>query len=194
MGDRSIVPNSGDLLNGMAYGGEGIVKDGVDSPALKLAPRVGFAYDLSGKQTLVVRGGAGLFFARGFLNATAANPPFVQDATLQWGQLQAIDSALPIIPTQLAANEYRMPYSSDFQWSGGLQVQLPFAIAGDFSYVGHHSWDETNQFNLGAIDFGTAYLPQFQDTTLAPSAILGANAVTPAQIPRIAGSTAFKAC
>jgi len=75
-----------------------------------------------------------------------------------------------------------MPYSSDVQWSTGVQMHLPFATAGDVAYVGHHSWNEINQANLGAIDFGTAYLPQYQDTTLAPSAIPGATAVSAAQM------------
>jgi hypothetical protein len=184
----TIVPGTGDLLNGVLLGGEGIVEDGVKSPNLRPAPRFGFAYDLTGQQTFVLRGGAGLFFARGFLNATAANPPFSQDSILQFGTLQTINSAaLPIIPTQLAANEYNMPYSSDVQWSGGLQFALPFAMVGDVAYVGHHSWDETNQFNLGAIDFGTAFLPQYQDPTLAASSTPGATAVSVQQMSPYVG-------
>ena len=164
------------------------MKDGIVSPKARPAPRFGFAYDLSGNQTLVVRGGVGLFFARGFLNATAANPPFSQDSTLQFGTLQTINSAtLPIIPTQLAANEYNMPYSSDVQWSGGVQFALPFAMSGDVAYVGHHSWNETNQFNLGAIDFGTVFLPKDQDPTLAASATPGATAVSVQQMSPYVG-------
>jgi hypothetical protein len=179
----SVVPNTGNLLNGVLTAGSGINKTGVDSPLLKAAPRFGFAYDVTGRQTLVLRGGVGLFFARGFLNATAANPPFVQDVTVRYNQLQALTStALPIVPPQLAANEYLMPYPADTQWSSGMQMALPFATSLDVAYVGHHSWDEINNVNINAIDFGTAYLGSYQDRTLAASTTPGAQAVSVAEM------------
>ena len=61
---------------------------------------------------------------------------------------------------------------------------LPFATVLDAAYVGHHSWNEIYPLNLGAIDIGSAFLPQNQDRTLAVSATPGATAVvTPLMAP-----------
>jgi hypothetical protein len=58
-------------------------------------------------------------------------------------------------------------------------------MAVDFSYVGNHGYNRLGSFqggstvNLNAVDFGTAYLPQYQNTTLTnPSSIPGANALS----------------
>ena len=55
-----IVPNSGDLTNGVFPAGTGpVAKENYTWPALVLAPRFGYAYDLTGTQSVVLRGGAG---------------------------------------------------------------------------------------------------------------------------------------
>src|SRR5258708_11788817 len=55
-----IVNGSGDLLNGIRLAGHGINKYLMEYRGLAPAPRFGFAYDVGGKQTLVVRGGFGI--------------------------------------------------------------------------------------------------------------------------------------
>ena len=74
---------------------------------------------------------------------------------------------------------------SSWQWNVGMQRVLPWSMAMDISYVGNHGYNRLGSFqggstvNLNAIDLGTAYLPQYQDTTIpAPSAIPGANALS----------------
>ena len=52
-----IVPNSGNLTNGIVQAGEGISKYNYTWPTVVVAPRFGFAYDLSGDNRLIVRGG-----------------------------------------------------------------------------------------------------------------------------------------
>ena len=44
----TIVPNTGVLLNGIFQAGQGIPKTNYTWPAIALAPRVGFAYDVTG--------------------------------------------------------------------------------------------------------------------------------------------------
>ena len=53
----TLVPGSGSLTNGLFRGGQGIVDTTYTFPALAFAPRFGMAYDLTGKQTIVLRGG-----------------------------------------------------------------------------------------------------------------------------------------
>jgi len=59
-----VVPNSGDRFNGAVQAGKGIDKTLTDGSKFKVSPRVGFAYDITGKQALVVRGAFGIFYDR----------------------------------------------------------------------------------------------------------------------------------
>src|SRR4029453_14582085 len=67
----------------------------------------------------------------------------------------------------------------------GFHTALPWGSVVDGSYVGNHGYNRLGGFqggntvDLNAIDFGAAYLSGNQNTTLAPSAIPGANALAP---------------
>ena len=92
---------SGNSTNGLFVGGQGIVDTTYTFPALGVEPRFGMAYDLSGKQTLVLRGGAGLFFDRPFGNSVismAGNPPASKLVTVRYGQLQTLGRRLSTAP------------------------------------------------------------------------------------------------
>jgi hypothetical protein len=54
----ALVPNSGDTTNGLHLSGQGIAETTYTWPALGIAPRFGMAYDVTGRQNLVLRGGA----------------------------------------------------------------------------------------------------------------------------------------
>ena len=54
-----IVPGTGNPTNGIVRAGDGISKYNYEWPALAIAPRFGAAYDVSGRQALVLRGGVG---------------------------------------------------------------------------------------------------------------------------------------
>ena len=82
----TIVPNSGDVTNGLFLSGEGIAKTTYTWPMLAFAPRFGMAYDLTGRQRVVLRGGAGLFFDRPDGNAIfpqVQNPPTYANVTVR---------------------------------------------------------------------------------------------------------------
>ena len=74
----TLVPGSGDPYNGIVVAGDGIAKTNYTWPTLGFAPRFGAAYDVSGTQRMVVRGGFGVFYDR--LNGNTVynqvgNPP-----------------------------------------------------------------------------------------------------------------------
>src|SRR5204862_275390 len=50
-----LVPNTGKLLNGVVQAGSGIEKGLYQNRGIQYAPRLGFAYDLTGQQRLVIR-------------------------------------------------------------------------------------------------------------------------------------------
>ena len=72
------VPNTGNALNGIHQAGDGISKYGYTWPTLVFGPRFGAAYDVSGTQSLIIRGGVGLFYDRPDGNTVFSipgNPP-----------------------------------------------------------------------------------------------------------------------
>ena len=188
----AIVPNSGNATNGLFQSGQGITKTNFKWPALAAAPRFGMAYDVTGKQTMVLRGGAGLFFDRPSGNSVFAqilNPPTLQSVTVRYGQLQTLGSAglTTSTPPALNVNEYDGGLPSSVQWNGGVQMALPWAVSLDVSYVGQHQYNVLQQVNLNAVDFGAAFLTQNQDPTLAASTTPGATAVATDQMRALRG-------
>ena len=77
------IPGTGNTLNGIMQAGNGIVKTNYKWPKLVLAPRFGFAYDLTGNSNWVLRGGGGLFYDRPDGNTVFSipgNPPIATSA------------------------------------------------------------------------------------------------------------------
>jgi len=182
------VPGSGDPLNGIRQAGDGIAKTGYTWPKVVVGPRFGMAYDLSGTQTVILRAGAGLYFDRPDGNTVFSipgNPPIATSQDLRNGMLQTLGTGLSTAATpQLVIFQYDAKVPASWQWQGGVQMALPWASVLDVSYVGNHGYNRLGGFqggttvNLNAVDFGTAYLPQYQDQTRAASTIPGANAYT----------------
>ena len=171
--------------------GDGISKYNYEWPALAVAPRFGAAYDVSGRQSLIVRGGVGLFFDRpdgDSIYYQSQNPPTSTNQTVRNGRCRrwarhrrgelrrADDHRLPL----------RQPEPARRHSSGtpGMQMTLPWSSSLDIAYVGQHAFHVLNAFqsntavNINAIDFGAAFLPQNQDPTrsAAVTAVAGSGA------------------
>jgi hypothetical protein len=176
----TLVPGSGNTTNGLFLSGQGITKTTYEWPALAVAPRFGAAYDLTGRQELVLRGGAGLFYDRPAGNSIYSqieNPPTIRNLTVRYGQLQALASGLQTeAAPSLNVFQYESDLPSTWSWNGGIQMMLPFSTALDVEYTGQHAFNIVEQVDINAVDFGAAFLPQNQDPTLS-SATPGAAAV-----------------
>ena len=182
------IPGSGNALNGIRRAGDGIAKTGYTWPTLVVGPRFGLAYDLTGTQTTVLRGGVGLFYDRPDGNTVFSipgNPPIATARDLRNGQLQTLGQGLEPQPVPaLVTFQYEAKVPAQWQWQVGVQRALPWYMAVDLSYVGNHGYNRLGSFqggttvNLNQVDFGTAYLPEYQNKTLGPSAIPGANALS----------------
>ncbi len=177
----TLVPGSGSPTNGLFAGGDGIVDTTYTFPALGVAPRFGMAFDVTGSQQVVLRGGAGLFFDRPFGNSVifmAGNPPASNFVTARYSQLQNLGAAASRPRDRRRSNtiEYDPGLPSSTQWNGGVQMLLPWAVTVDVEYVGQHSYNTVRTVNLNTVDLGAAFLSQNQDTTLATSATPGATA------------------
>jgi hypothetical protein len=183
------IPGSGNPLNGIRQAGDGISKYGYTWPTLVFGPRFGAAYDLTGGQRFVLRGGVGLFYDRPDGNTVFSipgNPPIAASADLRNGDLQQLGRGLsPGAVPQLVTFQYDAKVPASWQWQVGMQMALPWASSLDVSYVGNRGVNRLgglqggSVLNLNAVDIGAAYLPQNQNTTLPnPSTVPGANAQT----------------
>src|SRR5436190_9391538 len=180
------VPSVGNPLNGIRQAGDGISKYGYTWPAMVVGPRFGVAYDMTGKQTLIFRGGGGIFYDRPDGNTVFSipgNPPIATSVDLRTSFLQNVDPKAGLQPVpgmQIFQYDAKVPASA--QWEFGVQKTLPWASVVDVSYVGNHGYNRLGNFqngnniNLNAVDFGAAYLPVNQDPTLAVSTVPGAAA------------------
>jgi hypothetical protein len=179
----TLVPDTGLPTNGLVRQGQGISETNFIWPRLAIAPRFGMAYDVTGRQEFVLRGGAGVFYDRPNASTTtpaAGNPPTARNITVRYGQLQTLGrgglttEGAPALAGLWVYDPPGLPTS--VQWNGGAQMLLPWAVALDVSYVGQHSFNEVQTVNLNAVDFGAAFLPENQDPTLARSTTPGATA------------------
>jgi hypothetical protein len=184
------IKGSGDAsTNGIVQAGNGISKYGYTWPAVVVGPRFGYAYDLTGGQKYVVRGGAGWFYDRPDGNTVFSipgNPPISTSTNLLTGQLQNVGSGTGLSPQPVPALvtfQYNAQVPASVQWNSEIQMAMPWATALTVAYVGNHGYNRMgglqggNTVNLNAVDFGTAYLPQYQDPTKT-STVPGANAYT----------------
>jgi hypothetical protein len=183
----TVVPGTGTNYNGLGlfYPGEGIVKQSYSMPAIAVGPRFGMAYDVTGKQRLVLRGGAGLYFdrARQAQQILAGNR--AQFTTVRYAQLQNFGTGGGLstlgVPT-IGGFEYDAPMPTAAVWNGGMQMMLPWATSLDVAYTGHHNYNaqlggQTLPFNLNTIDYGTGFNPALQDPSIAPTGVPGATSL-----------------
>jgi hypothetical protein len=176
-----IVPNSGNRFNGSFQCSQGIDKTCSDGSKLLISPRFGFAYDINGKQSAVLRGGFGIFYDRPQGNTLfnmAGNPPSAENVTLEQGLLQNLSSATPL-PGPLGSNPiiYNWKVPRMMGWNLGLQLKLPAQFVWDVAYIGTSGDDLLQRKQINAVPYGATFLASNQDPTASPSEIPGASAL-----------------
>jgi hypothetical protein len=175
-----VVPNSGNRFNGAFQAGDGIDETLTDGAKFKVSPRVGAAFDLSGDQSLIVRGGFGIFFDRPQGNLVfdlINNPPGVTVQNLSWGRVQDVVGSTPlngVINLQPSQFEFEIP--TVYGWNVGVQKKLPFAFVLDVAYVGSESRNLVQRQQINSLPYGATFLSENQDPTKPASTIPGAQA------------------
>ncbi len=176
-----LVPGS-NRFNGAFQAGQGINDQMQSGNAFKVSPRFGFTYDVSGNQSMIVRGGFGIFYDRPQGNQVfdmIANAPGVLVSTLQWGRLQDLTAVggdpNPTLSMNPSGFEFTAPKVT--QWNVGVQRKLWSKLIFDLAYVGSSSKDLLRQSQINAVPRGATFKPENQDPTRAPSATPGATAL-----------------
>lgn len=186
----TLVPGSGNPLNGLVKSGQGPVpKTTYNWPMLSPAPRIGVAYDVTGRQKIVLRGGAGLFFDRPSGNtiySQIANPPNELSETLYYSQFQTMGGLTTQSAPNLNVYQLNSGLPSTWDWNVGAQFRLPKNSMVDVTYTGEHAFNVVEQVNINTVDIGSAYLPQNQDPTIT-STLPGGAAVTQNMMRSIRG-------
>jgi hypothetical protein len=177
-----IVPNSGNLTDGLLQAGKGISPYLMKSSFL-VAPRFGLAWDIGGKHNLVFRTGGGVYYDRYQGNDIfnmIVNPPAIYQSVVYNDLATNLNKATQYLsPFGLNGIDYNGNIPTVMNYSAGVQAKLPSAVRLDVAYVGSIMRHLMQTVNLAAVPYGGYFLPQNQDPTKVkanPSAILGSNA------------------
>ena len=160
-----FVPNTGNTTNGM------VVYDGTPQQTnpFKPAPRIGFAWDVTGDGKTAVRGGAGVFYDRypddNILDLIEL-PPVLNTYTLNYTTLpDLLSTALSPTPTAVRLiQDFNKP-PVVYNWSLGVQRDLGFNLVGDVAYVGNAARHQRVDRQINGRPYGYAYLPSSLDST-----------------------------
>ncbi|HKZ78573.1 MAG TPA: carboxypeptidase regulatory-like domain-containing protein [Pyrinomonadaceae bacterium] len=185
-----IVPGSGDVANGLFLAGTGGVEEGLTkNQGIQFAPRLGFAFDVTGNHNLIIRGGFGIFYDRpqgNLIYDYNENPPNTIIANFDFGRLQDITSGVPgnLNPQSIRAIELDAKIPSTNSYNLGVQYKLPFDAVLDVAYVGSQSHHLPHYRSINSTPFGSAFLPQNQDPTRALNPTIPGSSALPANFYR----------
>ena len=138
-----FVPNTGDPANGSRIGGvDGYPRGLFTRRWIYLAPRFGFAYDLSGNGKTALRGGFGVFYDTADANSfetSVGNPPISYIPVQRYGNVDTMATSTGYIgPSTLSsqAGIDRLPIPLIMNYSLGVQRQVARSTVFEVSYVG----------------------------------------------------------
>jgi hypothetical protein len=177
------VPGTGNPFNGVEQAGKGVSRYLQQDRGPQWGPRFGAAWDVTGKQNVVLRAGGGIYYDRFQGNRVfdfVRNPPESVQPTLLYGFAQNINANNVLLspPTLYAADPTaKIPTTYNYQFD--IQTRLPWKMMLDTAYVGMLGRHLQDNRNLNYVPYGSTFAPQNQDPTLTTtsSTLLGSNAL-----------------
>jgi hypothetical protein len=176
-----LVPGTGDPDNGLYVGGTQFPDSlkrrvtGLDSPVYQnllrgapieisptywpIGPRFGFAFDLTGRQRTVLRGGYGMTFERvqgNFIFSQINNPPFVHQSTLYTANVEnPAGGSQRLFPSSLTSFDSGVKMPTVQNYSLGVQHKIGTSLVLDAAFVGSSGWSLYRGLNLNQLPVGT---------------------------------------
>ena len=137
----TIIPGSGNPVDGMNIDGLTGQSDFYTFPYLGLAPRFGFAWDPKGNGKMVIRASGGVFYNRSTNNVPGSGaPPVVYTPTLYYSTIAGIPQAAAnavITPTTASAIYGNQKLERSHQFNLTIQRDIGFNTVADVAYVGN---------------------------------------------------------
>ena len=137
----TIIPGSGNPVDGMNIDGLTGKGDFYSFQALAAAPRFGFAYDPKGNGKMVIRGSAGIFYNRTVTGVPGSGTaPVVYTPTLYYGTIATIPQAAQaaaITPTAASAIYGHQALEHVHEFNLTVQRDIGFNTVVDLAYVGN---------------------------------------------------------
>lgn len=135
----TVVPGSGNIVDGMHTNASGRYWS---YPALNYAPRLGFAWDPTGKGKMSVRASAGVFYNRtGIQIPGLGSPPVVYTPVVYYGQISTLSSlgtsAEVLSPTNGTFFQPNTPSQRLYSVNFSVQRQVGFQTVIQVAYVGN---------------------------------------------------------
>jgi len=178
----TVIPNSGDLTNGVGFADSGYPKGGWTDSGLIPEPRFGFAYDLTGNHKTILRGGFGTSHDRmqGNLvfNPVFANPKNVQTPVVYKNNianlpnLQSSGVISPLSNVVGAQKNGSVPVVYSFSF--GIQRDLGWDSTLDVAYVGTLGRHLVTARNINQVPYLTAFSRAAQDPSKYPGGVIPA--------------------
>lgn len=124
------------------------------------SPRFGFAYDASGRQDTVLRGGFGMSYERvqgNYIYGASSQVPFIANAQLANGNADGLGALSSGFSVQNIANSFdrNLHPPRVMNYSLGVQQKLASNTLFELSYVGSHSGDLTYRKDINQAQAGT---------------------------------------
>jgi hypothetical protein len=179
----AIIAGTGDPYNGLTLGGDGFPDAAIqriamaNDPAVKAlfrgipdklantywgtwGPRIGFAFDLTGRQRTVLRGGYGVFYERiegNFIFSAINNPPFIAQSDIADGNVEnPTGGTTNRFPAALSnSHPMDMKVPRVMNWSFGVQHKLDASTSVDVAYVGSSAANLSRTLNLNQLRAGS---------------------------------------
>jgi hypothetical protein len=166
-----VVPGSGDANNGMVVGArDDVPRSFTPNRGVHYGPRLGFAYDVTGRGQMAVRGGFGVYYNRqtldSMLNPFSVQPPLVRTPVVQFGSFATLRSLNEIaVPQNVIGLDGIGKVPTVMNFSLGVQRSLGFKTILDVAYVGSLGRRLMWVRDINSIPLGANFDPKNIDPT-----------------------------